>query len=124
MASYTTKMAPETRAVSEPSKTAGIVNPTEDEIATLAYQLWLDSGCPLGSDKEHWFRAETMLRNAVVAECQDRPIARIHAGSEMLSEFTWDQCEGHWEVWEREWVGTRWVGNVHYSGVGVSNRAA
>src|ERR1035438_5130748 len=33
---------------------------TEGEIATVAYQLWLDNGCPVGSDQEDWFRAEAM----------------------------------------------------------------
>jgi len=37
----------------------------------------------------------------------------------MLAEFPW---EGHWEVWEREWVSARWVWDVRASRVGVSNR--
>lgn len=27
----------------------------------LAYRLWLERGCPIGSDQEDWFRAENML---------------------------------------------------------------
>jgi hypothetical protein len=34
----------------------------EDLIAALAYQLWQDRGCPFGSDKEDWFRAEQELK--------------------------------------------------------------
>ena len=115
--------------VSEPVKTAGVVNPTENEIATVAYQLWLDSGCPIGSDQEQWFRAEAMLRNALVAECEDLsrrpsiPRCDTRTESEMVAEFTSERWEGHWEVWEREWVGARWVWDVRPSGVGVSNRA-
>ena len=103
---------PERSTVSESVKTAATVNPTESEIVTLAYQLWLDNGCPVGSDQEHWLRAEAMLKNAVVAKCEDLarrpsiPRSDTRAESEMLPEFRWD---GHWEVWEMEWGGARWI---------------
>lgn len=35
----------------------------QDEIAGLAYQLWQQRGCPIGSDQEDWFRAENELNN-------------------------------------------------------------
>ncbi len=38
------------------------VDPGRSEIAKIAYQLWLDRGCPHGSDQEDWFRAEKMLK--------------------------------------------------------------
>lgn len=31
------------------------------KIEELAYRLWLERGCPNGSDQEDWFRAENML---------------------------------------------------------------
>ena len=34
-----------------------------DEIAALAYQLWNERGCPIGSPDEDWFRAEAELNN-------------------------------------------------------------
>jgi hypothetical protein len=34
-----------------------------DEIAALAYQLWTDRGCPVGSPDEDWFRAEEELKS-------------------------------------------------------------
>ena len=130
MASPATKMVPEMSPVSEPVKTSGIVNPTEDEIASVAYQLWLDSGCPIGSaDQEHWFRAEAMLRDALAAKCEDLsrrpsiPSRDTRTESEMLAEFASEVWQGHWEVWEREWVGACWVSDVRDSGVRVSNRA-
>ena len=130
MASPATKMVPKMSPVSEPVKTSGIVNPTEDEIASVAYQLWLDSGCPIGSaDQEHWFRAEAMLRNALAAKCEDLsrrpsiPSRDTRTESEMLAEFASEVWQGHWEVWEREWVGACWVSDVRDSGVRVSNRA-
>jgi len=112
-------MMPERSTVTECVKTAATVSPpTESEIATLAHQLWLDNGCRVGSDQEDWFRAETMLNNALVAKCEEmsRPptISYCETGteSEMLVEFRW---EGHWEVWEREW-GARWVWDLGHSG--------
>jgi hypothetical protein len=71
MPSAAATMMLEMSTVSEPVKTAATVSPTEDEIAALAYQLWLDNGCPVGSDQEDWFRAEAMLTNALIAKCED-----------------------------------------------------
>jgi hypothetical protein len=31
---------------------------SQQEIATRAYQLYLNSGCRHGNDQEHWFQAE------------------------------------------------------------------
>jgi hypothetical protein len=33
------------------------------EIALLAYQFWLERGCPIGSPEEDWFRAEQVLQS-------------------------------------------------------------
>ncbi len=40
------------------------VNPgcNQHEIAALAYKLWQERGCPIGSDQEDWFRAENELK--------------------------------------------------------------
>jgi hypothetical protein len=37
--------------------------PDETEVAELAYRLWLERGCPVGSDQEDWFQAESTLRS-------------------------------------------------------------
>ena len=107
------EMMPERSTVSESVKTAATVGPTESEIAIVAYQLWLDNGCPVGSDQEDWFQAEAMLlKNALVAIYEDLsrrpsiPRSNTRTESEMLAEFRY---EGHWEVWESEWGGARWV---------------
>src|ERR1039458_406927 len=98
MPSAATMMMRERSTVSEPVKSAATIGPTESEIATLAYQLWQDNGCPVGSDKEDWFRAEAMLRNALVGKGQDlsgrRSVPRDDNRSEfeMLAEF---RLEGH-----------------------------
>jgi hypothetical protein len=40
---------------------------TVREIAEVAYQLWHERGCPIGSDQEDWFRAEETLKNRTSA---------------------------------------------------------
>ena len=112
---------------SEPVKTGTTIGPTESEIATLAYQLWQDNGCPVGSDKEDWFRAEAMLlKKALVANCQDLsarlPVPRgaPRTRIEMPAEFRW---EGRWVVWESEWHGARWTWDLTTSGGEGSNRS-
>jgi hypothetical protein len=120
-------MMSERSTLSESVKTAATVGPTESEIATLAYQLWQDNGCPVGSDEEDWFRAEAMLKNALVAKCPDQserpsiPRGEARTEFEMVAEFRW---EGHWVVWESEWGGARWIRDLPTRGVEVSNRAA
>ena len=119
MPSPAAMMMRERSTVSEPAKTAA-TGPTKSEIATLAYQLWQDNGCPVGSDKEDWFRAEAMLKNALVAKRQDLPgrpsVPRDDNRTEfeMLAEFRW---EGHWVVWESEWGGPRWIWDLATPGV-------
>jgi hypothetical protein len=123
MPSTAARMMRERSTVSEPVKTAATFGPTESEIAALAYQLWQDNGCPVGSDKEDWFRAEAMLKNALVAKRQDLPgrpsVHRDDTGTEfeMLAEFQW---EGHWVVWESEWGGPRWIRDLATPDVEVS----
>jgi hypothetical protein len=84
--------------------------------------LWLDSSCPIGSDQEHWFRAETMLTNALVAKRDDLsrrpslPRCGIRSESKVVADLTPEQGEGHWEVWEREWGCARWVSDARESG--------
>ena len=34
------------------------------DITELAYQLWNDRGCPMGSPDEDWFRAESELKGS------------------------------------------------------------
>jgi hypothetical protein len=115
-------MAPEVSTPGKPAGTTQIVNPTQDEIAKVAYQLWLDSGCLTGLDQEHWFRAEAILRNElVVASSASQRHTRNEI--EIVAEFTSGQWDGHWEVWEREWNCAHWVWDVCGSGVRASNSA-
>jgi hypothetical protein len=91
------KMLPVCSTTSESVETTATLVPTESEIAAVAYQLWLDRGCPVGSDQEDWFRAEAALEKV-------RRVTR--APAEMVVEIRWS---GHWEVWEMEWGDPRWV---------------
>jgi hypothetical protein len=101
------------------------VSPSASETAALAYRLWLERGCPIGSDREDWFGAEAMLKDALAANAVDaggRPVNACPgppAELELLAEFRW---EGHWEIWEREWVSPHWVWDVPRRRVGVGNR--
>ena len=90
-------MMPVGSIASESVETTATLGPTESEIAAAAYQLWLDNGCPVGSDQEDWFRAEAALKKA-------RRDTRTEA--EIVVEI---RCWGHWEVWEMEWGDPHWV---------------
>lgn len=35
--------------------------PTRDQIAALAHAIWIDRGCPVGRDVDHWLEAERQL---------------------------------------------------------------
>jgi hypothetical protein len=41
------------------------------------------------------------------------PRCDTRAESEMTAEFL---LEGHWEVWESEWGGARWIPDLDHSG--------
>jgi hypothetical protein len=129
VASDTARMRPERTALGECVKTAVTVSLTESEIAAVAYQLWVDNGCTAGSDQEDWYRAEAMLKDALVAKCEGLskrpaiPLSDTRTESEMLVALRWG-VPGHWEVWESEWGGARWIWDEATPGVGVSNRAA
>ena len=32
-------------------------------VEAMAYQFWLQRGCPIGSDQEDWYRAEAELKD-------------------------------------------------------------
>ena len=48
-------------------KPAALVDETaplnEQDIANIAYQRWLDRGCPEGSAEEDWYEAERELKS-------------------------------------------------------------
>jgi hypothetical protein len=52
-------VAPATE-VETPSK-AEIQAMSTSDIAALAYRLWQERGCPVGSPEEDWYRAEELI---------------------------------------------------------------
>jgi Protein of unknown function (DUF2934) len=51
-----------TSAKDNPGEAGMVENVNEDAVAALAYQLWQERACPIGSDQEDWFRAESQLK--------------------------------------------------------------
>jgi len=102
-------------------------SPTESNIAAVAYQLWVDNGRPAGSDREDWYRAEAMLKDALVVAkgeglSRGASISRdTRTESQLLVALPWGTY-GHWEVWESECGGARWIWDEATPGVGSSNR--
>jgi len=47
----------------------------EERVAVLAYEYWLERGCPIGSPEVDWYRAVETLSTV-----QDLPLAAFHAG--------------------------------------------
>lgn len=46
--------------------TTGTPRPvTDEQVAALAYAIWIDRGRPDGRDVEHWLEAERQLRGVV-----------------------------------------------------------
>ena len=78
----------------------------------------------MSSGSESAKTAATVRPDENVVKCEDSsrrpaiPGLETRTESEILAEFPW---EGHWEVWEREWAGARWVSDVRDTGVGASN---
>jgi hypothetical protein len=111
---------PERSTVSKSVKTAVTVRPTESEIAIVAYLLWLANGCPDGTDRQDWLQAEAMLSSALAAQSESLsqspsiPCRETHTWYDILAEF---RLEGHWEVWESEWGGARWVCDARPMGI-------
>jgi hypothetical protein len=93
------------------SRDAAKTMPGESGIAAMAHELWFDRGCPARSGGVIWSRAGAILTQDLPPSREDLsgspPVARrARTQSELLSQFRW---EGHWEVWESEWGGPRWI---------------
>jgi hypothetical protein len=96
------------RGASEPlneSAQRAVSDSADDrEIAVLAYQLWHERGCPIGSDQEDWFRAEREIARSkrptdeevgnqdsaerlIDAKEADSPMLRFPVRSEVFQGF-------------------------------------
>ena len=56
------RSAPPAEQPLEPAAAAAVCEPSQDEIARLAYSYWAARGCAGGSSEEDWLRAERELR--------------------------------------------------------------
>jgi hypothetical protein len=54
-------------------RTEGTPPQSHDEVAALAYKLWQERGCPIGSEEQDWYRAEDELR-------EHKPLVRTAGG--------------------------------------------
>ena len=55
---------------------------TTAQIAELAYLLWQERGCPVGSPDEDWYEAERQLRSKRQAHSNfARPLSSMRTGS-------------------------------------------
>jgi hypothetical protein len=50
------------RATEAPIGVVDAPDPSNDEIAARAYDLWQKQGCPEGRERENWIEAERQLR--------------------------------------------------------------
>jgi hypothetical protein len=61
MASRALEIDPK-RVTSDPDVQPGSPDTVDERtIATRAYEIWQQRGCPIGSDQEDWFQAESEL---------------------------------------------------------------
>jgi hypothetical protein len=53
------------RQSTQEMKTPNRSEPTVDHeaVEAMAYQIWLERGCAIGSDQEDWYRAEAALKD-------------------------------------------------------------
>lgn len=71
------------KANAAPSSAAYPNEPTHEQIAQRAYELWKREGCPEGQAIEHWRVAEQVLRGQAEAASPDfeknHPLPRSHS---------------------------------------------
>ena len=51
------------------------IEPSEDEIARTAYQIWENEGRPSGQELDHWLRAKTQMTEGKPPAGRQEPIA-------------------------------------------------
>lgn len=54
---------PRAKKESAPAAPAVALQPTDSQVASEAYLLWLAEGQPVGRDLEHWLLAEQIVRS-------------------------------------------------------------
>ena len=92
-----------------------------ETVEAMAYQLWLQRGCPIGSDQEDWYRAEGELKDKnhskptgriVATRCRDREDLRGKTATGIRGHrvyrrgCTRARLEPHSRSWSCSWVAT------------------
>jgi len=54
---------PQPKRLHKVTQKSAATSPDEEIIAARAYQIWLERGCPIGSDQQDWFKAVEELKN-------------------------------------------------------------
>jgi hypothetical protein len=54
-------MKPTNPSSSQPSRPNTLLPPTREQIAALAHAIWIDRGCPAGTEVANWLEAERQL---------------------------------------------------------------
>jgi Protein of unknown function (DUF2934) len=49
--------------INGPKQAVKSTSPSDLEIASRAYEIWLASGKPVGNDRENWFEAKRQLQS-------------------------------------------------------------
>ena len=57
-------MKPKKKSAARAASASSVTEPTQEEISICAYLIWEQEGRPQGRDIEHWYQAETQLRQA------------------------------------------------------------
>jgi hypothetical protein len=60
----TPKVSQQSKTETTETKVKPTSTPESDQIASLAYELWKERGCPEGSPEADWLRAEEELTTA------------------------------------------------------------
>jgi hypothetical protein len=61
-----------------------------DQVAVIAYHLYLEDGCQDGRDQEHWYRAEQILKESVTNAVEQavRTAARVESSVPPSAKLT------------------------------------
>ncbi len=73
MAENLARAVPDQAAPEQAGDNPAVAQFTKESIERLAYQYWLDRGCPSGSAEEDWYQAERALLAAETDRGEVRP---------------------------------------------------
>ncbi len=60
-----TGRAPDTQVREIDGELEAVALPRDEQIRRRAHEIWLERGCPSGSETEHWLAAEAEISGAI-----------------------------------------------------------